>query len=120
MYILSQDHKQVFDVCLYGNKPMMVNSNKNEIVIPDLDTCKNGELYVFTIGTYANEEEAKAVLEDIFNAFALEHKSYVMPPSKQAVAESPVTEEKNVEVSEEPVVEEPPKKRKYTRRKKGE
>jgi hypothetical protein len=43
-----------------------------------------------------------------------------MPPSRQAVVKSPVTEEKNVEVSEEPVVEEPPKKRKYTKRKKGE
>lgn len=117
MYFLNQNHTGIMktesDYCTITIK------DYNKIIYPYFYRDDDDENCIL-LGTYANEEEAKAVLEDIFNAFALEHNSYVMPPSRQAVVESPVTEEKNVEVSEEPVVEEPKKKRKYTRRKKGE
>ena len=88
MVILTQTHKCIFDI--QGTNKILVRGDRV------IAMANNNNLEV-TLGFYSSDNKAKAVLEDLFNAIALNHKTYVMPNNDTVIPNVDINKENKEE-----------------------
>lgn len=91
MVILTQTHKCIFDI--QGTNKILVRDSRI------IAMANNNNLEV-TLGFYSSDDKAKTILEDLFNAIALNHRTYVMPSNEVVPTKADIDTE-NIEYDEQ-------------------